>query len=251
MFLLAWVGVAALGVVHDLATFGAARALGVPVTRRFVSVRGMRGARGMFACAFGFAVAYLVVAVLAFVHIQVRGYDTGKITQVVRAVEPGSPATGKLAPGDRFVAIDGVALSDGIAAAVNARNGAPIRVTFERDSAVQDVTIEPAKIDGRWRLGITLWADAVRRSDISVSLSAAWRYPIMADVFAAQQLWAALSAKEPTDPGGPTRIVDRVPESSALLELHALVELAARALVVLLLVDVIRIALCLRRPSGT
>ncbi len=81
---------------------------------------------------------------------------------VVGTVLDGYDATGKLAVGDRIVAIDGVALTepvvDDLVARVNARGGAPVTIAFDRDGERRELTLRPTR-DHRargdvWVLGI-------------------------------------------------------------------------------------------------
>jgi C-terminal processing protease CtpA/Prc len=81
---------------------------------------------------------------------------------VIGTVLDGYDATGKLAPGDRIVAIDGVALREPVATSlgdrVNARHGHAVVVTFERDGVRRELTLAPLR-DRRatgdvWVLGI-------------------------------------------------------------------------------------------------
>ena len=82
---------------------------------------------------------------------------------VVDVVLPGFDATGKLQPGDRIVAIDGAPLDapvvPALVNAVNARDGAPVTLAFERDGKTQTIIVRPQldrTKDGRtsWVLGI-------------------------------------------------------------------------------------------------
>jgi regulator of sigma E protease len=85
--------------------------------------------------------------------------SAGKATTTVAEVRPDSPAaTAGLAPGDRVVAIDGVATEPGnVSELVGASNGQPIVVVVERDG--QRVTLPataPERSDGAYRLGFVL-----------------------------------------------------------------------------------------------
>jgi regulator of sigma E protease len=81
---------------------------------------------------------------------------------VIGQVAPGSAAEGRLAPGDRVLALEGRAVEryDDIGPLLQelARNGQPVRVRIERDGTAQDVVVDP-KLTGegeqkRWVLGI-------------------------------------------------------------------------------------------------
>jgi PDZ domain-containing protein len=82
---------------------------------------------------------------------------------VVDVVLPGFDATTKLQPGDRILEIDGEPLRAPVVAAlvsaVNARDGAPVTLSVERDGRDQTIVVRPQQDrtnDGRasWVLGI-------------------------------------------------------------------------------------------------
>src|SRR5690242_15386035 len=92
--------------LHELARWGAARALHAPASLRWSGVRiaASRGKRAVAALA-GLAASYLACAALAFAHFDTRGIDIGPTYIVVEAVKPGFDAAGKLAPGDIIRAV--------------------------------------------------------------------------------------------------------------------------------------------------
>ncbi|MFC4241864.1 PDZ domain-containing protein [Gryllotalpicola reticulitermitis] len=75
---------------------------------------------------------------------------------VVGAVQPGTPADGKLKANDRITAVDGTAVSTvgALRDAVNAKKGGAVALTVERGGATQHLTITPEKNDGSWVLGV-------------------------------------------------------------------------------------------------
>jgi C-terminal processing protease CtpA/Prc len=105
--------------------------------------------------------AYVIAAALALA-VGSCGGTRGEPAYVVGAVLDGYDATGKLAPGDRIVAIDGLVLREPVVAnlveRVNARRGAPVVVTIDRDGALRDVTLKPTRDHSSrgdaWVLGI-------------------------------------------------------------------------------------------------
>ena len=86
---------------------------------------------------------------------------------VVDVVLPGFDATGKLQPGDRIVAVDGARLDEpvvpALVKAVNARDGAPVTLAFERDGTTQTITVRP-QLD-RTKDGRTSWVLGIRPRD--------------------------------------------------------------------------------------
>jgi Lon-like protease len=78
---------------------------------------------------------------------------------VVREVQPGAPAAGKLQPGDVLVAVDGAPVQD--AASVRAaiqkhQPGQAVQVTVRRGGAEKVVTVSTRDVNGRAVLGIIL-----------------------------------------------------------------------------------------------
>jgi C-terminal processing protease CtpA/Prc len=107
----------------------------------------------------------------AFAVVVACGGSREQPAYVVGTVLDGYDATGKLAIGDRIVAIDGVALRepvvDDLVARVNAAGGASVTVAFERDGEHREVVLAPTR-DHRargdvWVLGIKPVVAARRR----------------------------------------------------------------------------------------
>jgi regulator of sigma E protease len=101
--------------------------------------------------------ANLVLAVVLFALLFMVG--GGKATQTVDEIAPDTPAAAMgLEAGDRIVAINGRAVeADEIAARISGSDGAPLRVTVEREG--RTVTLGPTaprEVDGAYRLGFIL-----------------------------------------------------------------------------------------------
>jgi Lon-like protease len=83
------------------------------------------------------------------------GYDVPQHVAVA-SVEKGSPADGKLKPGDRIVSAGGTALDtvQDLRDAVQAQHGGPVSLTIERGTVTQELSITPEKSGGAWVLGV-------------------------------------------------------------------------------------------------
>ncbi len=102
---------------------------------------------------------YISAVVLAFALYTCHGVESSWRWYGVAGVKDDYDAKGKLEPGDRILAVDHVPLiaegeytppdggptihADSLVARVNAKHGAPIAVTIERDHHQLDVTIQP------------------------------------------------------------------------------------------------------------
>ena len=74
--------------------------------------------------------------------------QTQFLPPVVGVVEPGMPADGKLEPGDRFLSVDGDAVTTNreVQRAVAGRANRPVKLVVERDGKTLDVAVTPADI---------------------------------------------------------------------------------------------------------
>ena len=91
----------------------------------------------------GTVAAYLVVALIGFSYFITDGVRTRHFECSVQEVRQGMPAYGKLERGDVIVAIDGEPLERSPSEMIDARNGAPVRLTVQRGSGTRDITIQP------------------------------------------------------------------------------------------------------------
>ncbi|MDT0156724.1 PDZ domain-containing protein [Microbacterium sp. ARD32] len=104
------------------------------------------------------------------------GYDVGAQVEVVSVLED-SPAEGRLAAGDRILAIDGVDVDSATALrdAIQKAKGDEVVLSVERDGRPADVEIAPQKTkdaDGKtvWLIGITLTTDYTFPVDVELQL---------------------------------------------------------------------------------
>jgi PDZ domain-containing secreted protein len=72
----------------------------------------------------------------------------------IDTVVQGYPAFGKLAAGDRIIAVDGKPLDRSLSTIVNERNGNPVKLTYVRGGVTLDVTLKPIAHMGNWTLGL-------------------------------------------------------------------------------------------------
>ena len=196
-----------LFLLGELARWGTGRALGLAHERRFF-VRFTSGPKWARAVAIGAGslAIYLAIAIAAFVLFRVHGVATGEARTTVASTKPGFAADGKLAAGDVITLVDREPFTT-LTDAVNARGGASVTLTVERDGVTREVTLQPTSQDGRWLLGIAPTRELVRRHDTGVAARLAATYPIHAIAKLATDL-APEEHAEHTDRGGPKRIVD-------------------------------------------
>jgi len=171
----------------------------------------------------GPATNYLSAIVLAFVLYTCHGMSG--TTFHVEIVQPDFDAAGKLLPGDHIVALDHVAMygptTEVLREAVNAKQGAPLVITVDRDGKKLDFTVQPKlakdkdgkdQVDDKtkkpiYRLGIIQQVDLV---DVGVvtAAGAAVMFPIDETKLIVGGLADIITGKEKADPGGPVRMVD-------------------------------------------
>jgi len=197
---LAIIGVGALLGIHELARRGALR-IG-------------RGPRQLVALVAGAAAAYLGIAVIAFALYACHGVATAERWYGVDSLVQGFDAFGKLAPGDRILAVDHVPLHLGVGETlverVNQKRGAPVTLTVRHDGETRELALQPrVDTDGSaWRLGIVVEVQTDRVTDAGVAVGGALRYPIAQSVAIGHALARAVAGSEAVDPGGPKRIAD-------------------------------------------
>jgi len=173
-----------------------------------------RAGRGLVAIAIGTAAGYAFVAALAFALFTCRGVAVEPRGYVVDAVLDGFDAATRLVPGDRIVAIDGVALrppaTPSLVAAVNARGGAPVTLDLERGGETRSVVLTP-RLDHRddghtsWVLGIRarLEPDYDRGTGLAAGLALAYPIAELSDT-----VTELATTPPPPEMTGPKRIVD-------------------------------------------
>jgi hypothetical protein len=170
----------------------------VAVTRMLADTRGAR----MLAAVVGIVAAYAVVAALALALYRAEGVPTANLEVLVDNVPAGFPASGKLEPGDRVIALDGAPLTKSLSSLVDERNGAPVRLTVVRGSATHEITIQPLGHDGHWMLGFRPRIDHARSHDLGVAARKAIVFPI-------EQTKQLVPARtETVDASGPTRLAE-------------------------------------------
>ena len=221
-----------LFLVGELARWGTGRALGLSTERRFfVRFTGGKKWARVAAILAGSVAIYLAIVAGAFVLFRVHGV-VGDRTAVA-STKPGMPADGKLVPGDVIVAVDHEAFAS-LAGAVNAKAGAPVVLTIERDGTTREVSLQPIRGGDRWLLGIVPTRE--RRHDVALASSLA--YPIRV----VGQLVTQLAPHESADPGGPVRIYDEVHFDipAWVIVLTALLTFGTYLLVASILVDLVR-----------
>src|SRR5262249_18552238 len=120
---------------------------------------------------------YLGVVALAFGFFRATGVPTRTIECTVEEVVEGYPAYGKLEPGDRLVALDGMQVTVWPSLMIDQRNGAPVRLTVERGSTTRDVTLQPIGKDGHWVVGFRPRLET-RSRDAGLAIGRAFAFPI-------------------------------------------------------------------------
>ena len=171
----------------------------------------------------GPATNYISAIFLAFGLYTCHGMEGS--TYHVEIVQPDFDAAGKLAQGDHIIAVDHVPMygpsTEILRQAVNAKQGAAIVLTVDRDGKKLDFTIQPKLAkdkDGKdvldertkkpaFRLGIVQQADLEDVGIISAA-GAALIYPIDQTKMIVGGLADIISGKEKADPAGPVRMVD-------------------------------------------
>lgn len=167
----------------------------------------------------GPATNYLSAVILAFGLFTCHGVNSTERWYGVVDVMPGYDAQGKLAPGDRIIAVDGAKIfangtGTGLTERVVAKKGAAMAITVQRDGKLVELSVTPkpakdAKGNPTYLLGISRnrQADIV---DIGV-LDAAGRalvYPIEQTKAIGKGLYGIIDGTEKADPGGPIRIAE-------------------------------------------
>jgi hypothetical protein len=213
--------------------------------------------RALAGCAVG---GYVYAAALALVLFAVRGVPTERGWYAVDAVLTGFDATGKLAPGDLIVAVDGNLLTHpatpALVDAVNARAGAPVVLAVVRAGIACPVVVQPKldHPDGRppvWVLGIR------PRSALDYELDAtrAGRFALVAPFAAAREVVGEVRdalAPDEAGPYGPKGIVDeyngRAPDGwrGWMLGLRA----ASVGWLALIILDLARVLVTGRSPGS-
>ncbi|HUJ63262.1 MAG TPA: M50 family metallopeptidase, partial [Kofleriaceae bacterium] len=226
---------------HERGVAAVARQRGLEASRMliYIALRGRRRDAAL-ACGAGVVAAYLAIALGAFGLFTGRGLPTDAVHLVVGDVKPGYDAAGKLAVGDRILAVDHAPLhgSPELVAAVNARGGAPVTLTIVRDGAERDVVIQPTRRDDHWLLGIVPRQRSERTTELAVALPAALRFPIERVVALAR----VVAPRRAADPGGPMRIVEEfaVTEPAWLMVTEQSLALAVYLWLALIVLDVVR-----------
>jgi regulator of sigma E protease len=180
----------------------------------------------------GPATNYLSAIVLAFLLYSCHGQESTWRWFSVARVNPGYDAMGKLEVDDRILAVDDVPLlargvyhtpdgkvikADSLTGRVNAKNGAPVKLTVLRKGKQVEVTVQP-KLAFRdlpysmkpvYLMGIVPY-DQPEVLDVGLLEAAAdsLRYPVAQTKVIAGGLYDIIRGKEEADPGGPKRIYD-------------------------------------------
>jgi hypothetical protein len=173
-----------------------------------------RRRRSLRVLAIGAIASYLYVGALAFVLYSCHGVEGRRAWYAVDEVLPGFDAAGKLKPGDRIVAIDGMPMQVPSTAtlvdAVQAGRGAPATLVVIRDGVPLAIVVQPKRDVGDhgavWVLGIRPTLAPELSTDVSIALPLALRYPI--DQVHELVPSSEILGQEPADPGGPKRMVD-------------------------------------------
>ncbi|MBP6629303.1 MAG: site-2 protease family protein [Kofleriaceae bacterium] len=178
---------------------------------------------------------YLAAAVLALGLYAFHGMKSAERWYGVAAVKEGYDAAGKLAPGDRILAIDGqpvwlnspqgtlVSLTE----TVTAKGGAPVKVTVQRAGKTFDVDITPKLgtddkgAPVRNPAGKQLYILGIQPSEehelrdvgLGAALTAAARFPIDQTRMMLGGLWSIVTGKEKAEFGGPVRITEEFKKS--------------------------------------
>jgi hypothetical protein len=196
-----------LVVVGELVRHGIARAFAIPtgrVARFFVAFRGGKCWERCVAIVSGTVAAYLGVVLVAFLFFITEGVRTPNLECTVQEVRQGLPAFGKLERGDVITAIDGEPLDRSPSSIIDARGGAPVRLTVVRGHATRDITIQPIGHDGHWLVGFVPRLRTARSYDPALAAQHATTYPIARIA----ELMPPIMGRDEAEPGGPIRIFD-------------------------------------------
>ena len=231
----------ALVAIAELVRVGAAKLMRVPATRiARVFLEPTGGARWARAVAIfaGTVAMYLGVVLVAFAYYTTNGIPTKYLEVTVEEVAGGYPAVGKLMKGDRIIAVDGKPIEKSLNLAIDERNGAPVRLTFERGNTTQDVTVQPLGHDGHWIIGVRPRIGYARDYSGTLALERAFGYPIA-------QTKDLLPADEPqpADVGGPKRIFDIYSDhqpSAGALALRESMLFGVYVLLLVIAIDLVR-----------
>jgi regulator of sigma E protease len=175
---------------------------------------------------------YLSAVVLAFALYSCHGMASDWRWYNVAAVRDGFDATGKLQPGDRILAVDGVPLlakgeyvdkdgtrykADSLVSRVNAKKGGPVTLTVLRDGKKIDFSIQPQLVfrdlpndmTPSYLIGIVP-VDEPDTVDVGVLVAAkeAVIFPVVLTQRIGSFLYEIVRGRQDADPGGPKRIVD-------------------------------------------
>jgi regulator of sigma E protease len=180
----------------------------------------------------GPATNYVSAILLAVLLYNCHGVDSSWKWFTIARVNPGFDASDKLVVGDRIVALDDVPLlaqgayqmpdgsvikASALTDRVNAKKGAPVKLTVLRNGQKLDVTIQP-KLAFRdlpqsakpmYLLGVVPYKEG-ELLDVGITTSVAYalEYPIAQTKLIAGGLYDIITGKEEADPGGPKRIYD-------------------------------------------
>jgi regulator of sigma E protease len=173
----------------------------------------------------GPATNYLSAIVLAFALYTCHGVSGGTAYIGVDSVLPDYDAKGKLEPGDRILAVDQAPIFAGVGLTlrerVNAKNGAPMLLTVQREGTTFDISITPKTTQppgaGWWDedatnmyllgIGMVAQADPVKVGVIDAA-GRALVYPIDQSKAILGGLYDVITGAEKADLGGPVRIFD-------------------------------------------
>jgi regulator of sigma E protease len=185
----------------------------------------------------GPATNYLSAIVLAFGLYTCHGENSSWRWHEVAGIKEGFDAEGKLAIGDRIVAVDGKPIlaegrwvspdgtqytADALTRRVNEKKGQPLTLTVIRGGKKVDVTVTPRVVfPVRSEQPISTWVvptyllgiQPIQRADVlDVSLFTAAGDALVYPIDQTKQIGKALvdifRGKEEADPGGPKRIFD-------------------------------------------
>jgi regulator of sigma E protease len=180
----------------------------------------------------GPATNYLSAIVLALLLYNCHGVNSSWRWYAIAHVNDGYDATGKLAEGDRILAIDDVPLlaqgsyrmpdgtvikADGLSDRINAKKGAAVKLTVLRDGKRVDVNVQPRlvfrdlpnSVKPMYLMGVVPYKQAdVLQVGVVETTKYALTYPIEQTRLIAGGLKDIITGKEDADPGGPKRIYD-------------------------------------------
>ena len=108
---------------------------------------------------------YIFAAIIMVMFHLVWGVPVEGKAPLVGALKEGKPAAAAgLQPMDEIVAIDGKKVGDTtqVAPLIDASQGKPVTIEVLRDGHPATVTVKPEKDDGKYRIGIEIWAKGRR-----------------------------------------------------------------------------------------